>query len=212
MSLVLWPMGILLAVFPTPVFGKSQFHTWYSEYGFIFSRIIQLNCSSEYDFYKAGSTNGTYWTDYVRWLGSGHEVTEQLTVPLVNCIMNACPEFMKSDMASANVLLGLAPAILAVFVFNIDETSLLAVVGKRPFLATMQAAGSPAVVPLRPFEYHNPLEALKSSEEDHHELPPILSLSCLIVIIEYAFVLAAIANVAELSYELGFNTILPFEP
>ena len=49
--------------------------------------------------------------DYSRWLGSWHKVAEQLTVPLVNCIMNACPEFMKSDMASANVLLGLAPCL-----------------------------------------------------------------------------------------------------
>ena len=85
---------------------------------------------------------------------------------------------------------------------NIDETFLLAVVGKRPFFAIMLAADPAALVPIRPLEYRDSLEALKSAE-DHNTLSPNLSPSYLIVIIEHAMVLGAIANVAELSYELG---------
>ncbi|KAJ5623653.1 hypothetical protein N7490_012258 [Penicillium lividum] len=203
---------LLLALLPAPVFARAQFQDWYAEYGFIFSRIIKEDCSSQYDYYKAGRVNNTYWLDTVRWLGSGHEVIEDLAVPLVNCMLNTCPEFIKSDMASANVLLGLAPSILAVLGSNVDETSLLAVVGKRPFLAITLAAGSPAVIPMRPLEYRDPLEALKVRRD---ELPPKLysyHLEALISIIEYVLVLAAIANVAELSLELGFNTTLSFAP
>ncbi|KAJ5769667.1 hypothetical protein N7520_004226 [Penicillium odoratum] len=115
-------------------------------------------------------------------------------------------------MASANVLLGLAPSIPAVLGSNVDETSLLAVVGKRPILAITLAAGSPAVVPMRPLEYRDPLEILKVRSD---ELPPKIysyHLEALISIIEYVLVLAAVANIAELSLELGFNTTLSFAP
>ncbi|KAJ5549631.1 hypothetical protein N7513_006865 [Penicillium frequentans] len=157
---------LFLAFLPNPAFARAQFQDWYAEYGFIFNRIISENCPSEYEFYKAGHTNNTLWLEHSRWLGSGHEVLEQLTVPLINCMLGACPEFIKSDMAGANVLLGLAPSILAVLGSNIDETSLLAVVGNRPFLALILAAGSPAVIPMRPLEYRDPLEALKARTDD----------------------------------------------
>ncbi|KAJ5679924.1 hypothetical protein N7462_008168 [Penicillium macrosclerotiorum] len=213
-SVLLYSLGILVlvAIFSTPVFARSQFQHWYAEYGFIFDRIIQENCTSEYDFYEAGRTNRTYWLDLSRWLGSGPERSEQLTVPLINCIMEACPEFMKSDMASANVLLGLAPGILAVLGSNVDETSLLAVVGKRPFLAIALAAGSPAVVPLRPLEYRSPLEGLRPRDDEVKPRLFSFYIDGLISMLEYAFVVAAIANVAQLSYELGFDTALAFAP
>ncbi|KAJ5917719.1 hypothetical protein N7454_010094 [Penicillium verhagenii] len=203
---------VLLALHATPVFARAQFRDWYAEYGFIFDQIIKQNCSSQFDFYETGRTNNTYWMDSARWLGSGHEVIEQLAVPLVNCMLNACPEFIKSDMASANVVLGLAPSILSVLGSTVEETSLLAVVGNRPFLALSLAAGSPAVIPLRPLEDRDPLEALKARGDD---LPPNLypyHIEAIISIIEYAFVIASIANVAELSLELGFKTTLSFAP
>ncbi|KAJ5860729.1 uncharacterized protein N7529_008039 [Penicillium soppii] len=109
--------------------------------------------------------------------------------------MKACPEFMKSDMATSSVSLGLAPATLAVLGSNIDQISLLPAVGKCAFLAIMLAAGSPAVAPLRPVERRNPLEALELSEDDHDGLMPTLFSSHLIAIIDYGFVLAT-------SYEL----------
>ncbi|KAJ5797284.1 uncharacterized protein N7503_006580 [Penicillium pulvis] len=207
------PLHLLfLAFLPTPVFARAQFQDWFAEYGFIFNRIISENCPSEYEFYKTGHTNNTLWMEHIRWLGSEREVLEQLTVPLINCMLGACPEFIKSDMAGANVLLGLAPSILAVLGSDIDETSLLAVVGNRPFLALILAAGSPAVVPMRPLEYRDPLEALKARTD---ELPlkfysyPV---EVVISIVEYGLRFAAIANTIEMTLSLGFQTILSFAP
>ncbi|KAJ5909289.1 hypothetical protein N7504_003932 [Penicillium tannophilum] len=207
------PLHLLFVAFlPTPAFARAQSQDWYAEYGFIFNRIISDNCPSEYEVYKAGHANNTLWKAHSRWLGSGHEVLEQLTVPLINCMLGACPEFIISDMAGANVLLGLAPSILAVLGSNIDETSLLAVVGNRPFFALILAAGSPAVIPMRPLEYRDPLEALKARTD---ELPLNLysyHVEVVLSMVEYGLGFAAIANTTELTLSLGFQTVLSFAP
>ncbi|KAJ5807466.1 hypothetical protein N7447_010922 [Penicillium robsamsonii] len=100
-----------------------------AEFGFIFERIIRENCSSEYHFYLTAQKNRTYWYEISRWIGSGS--TAALTAPLINCVMGACPEYMKNNMASASVLLGLALMILATLGSEVDETPVLAVIGNR---------------------------------------------------------------------------------
>jgi hypothetical protein len=204
----------LFLLFPlqiTRVSGaRDQFQHWYPEFDFIFDRIIQENCSSEYHFYLTAQKNRTYWYETSRWIGSGS--TAALTAPLVNCIMGACPEYMKSNMASANVLLGLAPMILATLGSDVDETSVLAVIGNRPFFALCLAFGSPAVVALRAFDYRAPQAVLKDRPG---RLAPIFftfHIELLITVLEYALVFAAITNVGTLGYQLGQNVALSFAP
>ncbi|KOS42987.1 hypothetical protein ACN38_g6119 [Penicillium nordicum] len=209
--LSIFSLLLLLFLQITHVSGaRDQFQHWYPEFDFIFDRIVRENCSSEYHFYLTAQKNRTYWHETSRWIGSGS--TAALSAPLVNCIMGACPEYMKSNMASANVLLGLAPMILATLGSDVDETSVLAVIGNRPFFALCLTVGSPAVIALRAFDYRDPQAVLKDRPG---RLPPMFfnfHIELLITVLEYALVFAAITNVGTLGYQLGRNVALSFAP
>ncbi|KAJ5703908.1 hypothetical protein N7493_011046 [Penicillium malachiteum] len=204
---------LLLLTLLTPVLaGRDLFEHWYPEYGFIFQRLIHEKCSTEYAWYKTRNGNHTYMHEKTRYLGAGPSKTEELVVPLVNCLMESCPEFMKSNMASANVLLGLAPVMLAALGSNLDETSILTVIGNRPILALALAAGSTSVISMRPFEHRDPLESLKPVEGAMIPTFFPFYIEALISVFEHVMVFAAVANVATLGYALGHDTIMAFAP
>ncbi|KAJ5514107.1 hypothetical protein N7463_003659 [Penicillium fimorum] len=190
--------------------ARDQFQHWYPEFSPIFERIVRENCSAEYHFYLTAQKNRTHWNETSRWIGSGSSAS--LTAPLVNCIMGACPEYMKSNMASANVLLGLAPMILATLGSDVDETSVLAVIGNRPFFALCLTVGSPAVVALRSFEYRDPPALLRDRPGRLAPMFFTFRIELLVTVLEYAFVFAAITNVGTLGYQLGQNVALSFAP
>ena len=141
------------------VAATNQFRDWYPEFSLPFSTILQDNCTKEYDIYLTGKR--TNINDHL----TGGDSDNQLAQPVVNCILSSTSEFIKSAMASAQVLLGLTPTMLAVLGPSTEETSLLFVVGRRPFLALCLAVGSPAVFPLRSFENKDSLEILKWRED-----------------------------------------------
>jgi hypothetical protein len=62
-------------------------------------------------------------------------------------------------MASADVLLGLTPAILAALGSSTSELSRL--LALRPVLGFLMVLGSPAANPIRTFDYHSPKTDLK---------------------------------------------------
>lgn len=72
---------------------------------------------------------------------------DQATIQLADCILENTPEIIKSRMASAQVLLGLTPSLLAVLAPGAWQTGVIAAAGKRPLLALVLAAGSPTLVP-----------------------------------------------------------------
>lgn len=145
-----------------------------------------------------------------RYTGGGW--TSQLAQPVVNCILEHTSEFVKSNVASAQVLLGLSPPMLAVLGPSAEETSLLFIVGRRPFLALCIAAGSPAIFPMRLFDNKDPIGLLKNRQA-RLSPPPLKHVHALIVMaLEYLVVLAAIANVVTLSRELGDQAVCNFAP
>ena len=188
------------------VAATNQFHDWYPEFSLPFSTILQDNCTKEYDIYLTGKR-----TNIIDHL-TGGDSDNQLAQPVVNCILSSTSEFIKSAMASAQVLLGLTPTMLAVLGPSTEETSLLFVVGRRPFLALCLAAGSPAVFPLRSFENKDPLEILKWREDRLR--PPMVqgTRERIIMILQYAFAFGAIANSALVSRQLGISVISNFAP
>jgi hypothetical protein len=117
---------------------------------------------------------------------------------------------MKSNMASAGVVLGLTPTILAMLGSSTTDTALLSIVAMRPLLALCLAIGSPAASPLRPFEYVDPIESLASSGE--RKSVPLYGITgqLAVSIVEYLIVFAAITNIASVSYQLGIQTICSF--
>ncbi|KAH8588812.1 hypothetical protein B0O99DRAFT_554606 [Bisporella sp. PMI_857] len=205
------PMIILFFLFFVSIAAAkpatNQFQHWYREFGFIFERIRINNCTPEYEAYLSGQINSSY----IDWY-SGAETTNGLAQPVVNCILGYTSEFIKSNMNSAGVLLGLMPTILAAVGSSADETSMLSVISRRPLLALLLATGSPAVFPRRSFEHRDPIGILREREGRLH--PPVLSgfTRALIMVIEYFFTLAAIANVVTISWELGRQVICTFAP
>jgi hypothetical protein len=76
-------------------------------------------------------------------------------------------------MASAGVLLGLTPTILAAVGSSADETVMLFILSKRPLLVVFLVGGSPAIFPMRSFEYQDPIGLLR--ERGGRLYPPRLS-------------------------------------
>lgn len=187
--------------------ARNQFKKWYPEYGFIFDRILHTNCTKEYDVYLHATRN---FSPTDRYNGGGF--SNHLAQPVVNCILEHCSEFIKSSIGSAQVLLGLTPAMLAVLGPSTEETSLLFVIGRRPLLALCIAAGSPAVFPMRSFDNKDPVALLKD-HEGRLRPPPIHHAHALVVMaLEYVVVIAAIINIATLSRQLGLQVVCNYAP
>ncbi|KAH8585554.1 hypothetical protein B0O99DRAFT_696354 [Bisporella sp. PMI_857] len=68
---------------------------------------------------------------------------------VIDCFFNYMRDIDKAEMASAGVLLGLMPTIIASAGSTLADTALL--VSKRPLLAFLLAIESPSVTPLRIF-------------------------------------------------------------
>ncbi|KAH8648505.1 hypothetical protein BX600DRAFT_442794 [Xylariales sp. PMI_506] len=133
-----------------------------------------------------------------------------LTHVVVNCVLENTPEIIKSKMASAQVVLGLAPTILATLGTGPQETGLLAVVGRRPLLALALAAGSPAVFSIRSFEYIKSIEEL---QEHYMHRPGFLRrLDPAMSVVELALALLSVANIGELAWQLGATVIFTALP
>ncbi|GKU01263.1 hypothetical protein FLAG1_03388 [Fusarium langsethiae] len=188
----------------------EPFHQFYTEWGFIFERIIHDNCSAEYDIYTDGKMPRSKWYETSRWLGSGS--TSANVVPLADCIINYSPEYMKAGMAAANVILGLTPAILSSLGSGVEETSTLFICGRRPFLALCLCLGSPGVPPLRLFEHRQLSQPLERRQGRLKLQRYSFSTETLILIAEYLIVFASIANVAQLGHEMGSRVVLVFAP
>lgn len=141
---------------------------------------------------------------------------------IMNLVLEAFPEFRKGEMASASVILGLAPALLQQLSPTYADTAELAIC--RPLLAFLVAAGSPAVGLLDP---GNCLNVVKKLEDKHkygaveerdftrieqectwtHDLAPTI-----ICLVEYVLAGVAIANSLHLAYTLGVWAVLSFTP
>ena len=186
---------------------RPQFTHWYPEYRDIFRQILRENCSEEYQYYLYSSMNKAYKFSF-----TGGAPTTQLSQPVVQCILQSTSEFIKSNMASAQVLLGLTPTMLATLGPSTEETSVLFVVGRRPILSLCIAAGSTALFPMRAFEHRDPVGLLR--ERGGRLEPPRLmrEWASMILILEYAIVAAAVVNIVSVSKELGQRTTSSFAP
>ena len=109
---------------------------------------------------------------------------------------------------SAAVILGILPGLLGSLGARLSEISYLSV--HRPILSFLLALGSPAVWPTRMFEYDDPVETVKEginkivmpSWREYPRLSACLSAA------QYILALASIANMVEISLQLGRKSIL----
>jgi hypothetical protein len=88
-------------------------------------------------------------------------VSRRRALPVVECVLGRMPETLKANLlAAAGVVLGLLPSLLSFLASDITEVGL-----RRPELALLLAAGSPAVNPIKVCEYSDPLRLLLPGPE-----------------------------------------------
>ncbi|KAI1819807.1 hypothetical protein F4861DRAFT_110434 [Xylaria intraflava] len=185
----------------------SQFTSWYGQYGYVFRDILHNNCSRQYNNYLYGTeANLTVnWSDGANY----HSI---IVEPVIQCILENTSEYVKSEMSSAQVLLGLAPTIIALLGPSSSELALLTVVARRPILAGLLALACPAVYLSRAFERGNPLDILADQEGRLRQWRPRGWKSILLGALQHLIVLIALTNIATLYYQLGVKTICMFWP
>ncbi|CAF3458880.1 unnamed protein product [Fusarium graminearum] len=201
---------VLILHVGSAIADMEPFHVFYTEWGFIFERIIRDNCSAEYVTYMDGKMPRSEWYKTSRWLGSGSTCAN--VIPLADCIVKYSPEYMKAGMAAANVVLGLTPAILSSLGSGVEETSTLFICGRRPFLALCLCLGSPGIPPLRLFEHRQLSQPLERRQGRLRLQLYSFGTETLILIAEYVLVFVSIANVAQLGHEMGSRVVLVFAP
>ncbi|KAI5919148.1 hypothetical protein F4810DRAFT_517417 [Camillea tinctor] len=165
--------------------------------------ILRNNCSEELATYREGNVDPT-------------KAKSALVTPVIECILNEFPEYRKAEMASSAVILGLLPTILQSLGSTAAETALLGL--RRPVLAFLLSAGSPAVSPMKGSEFVETVATFIEGESkglailgfSWSRIPP--SMRALISVVEYLIVGGAVANVVDLAYELGRHAIVAFAP
>jgi hypothetical protein len=168
---------------------------------FIFQNTLQQSCNVEYRAYL----HGTKANSTIQWY-DGDDAHTEFTEPVINCILNNISQDILYQLQSVQIIIGLTPTILAILGASSDETSLLAVIGKRPLLALLLASASPSVYTSRAFDYRNPREILKERDGRYH-VSPKKGRRRLIVIAQYVVILAALANIATINWQLGTQTV-----
>ncbi|KAK6077227.1 hypothetical protein SCUP515_05076 [Seiridium cupressi] len=104
----------------------------------VMPEILRNSCSEQYAAYQTGNVN----------VRAGRS---SLVTPIINCVLEQFLDFRKAEMAASAVILGLLPTILQSLGSTTAETSLLGL--RRPGLAFLLAAGSPAVAFMKTGEF-----------------------------------------------------------
>lgn len=121
-------------------------------------------------------------------------------------MLSSVSETIRADMASASVLLGLTPTILANIGSTVAELSLLSL--RRLFLTFLISLGSLVINPGRVVMYED-LFALSDSYTCALVIPRICRpWSIVVSIIQYLLAAAAVFNVLQLCYRLGMQSAI----
>lgn len=207
---------LLLQQSPGALASLVQFQQWYHEYRLVFNKTLYEDCHDVYEYYLSGIVNWTQFEEHDMWTGASK--TSALVQPVANCILEHTSPYILVNMASAAVLLGLAPTILATMGSSIEETSTLIVIAQRPLLGCFLALGSPSVNPLRTFKYFDPLKILE--ERKGRKPPPDferfgkfrMAAEYGVLILEYLLASAAIVNMVMLGLDLRSRVVCTFAP
>lgn len=196
---------------------RNQFKEWYPEFRLLFSTLINGTCAPLYNTYLHADRSSVP-IDYL----SGGSSKSRLAQPVVNCILSGTAEIVKTNMSSAQVLLGLTPTILAGLGPSVEDVATLAIVGRRPLLAFLIAVGSPAI---NPISSSGPEMTDLRKKEDVTDAAVVLNdtqgrlrISGKILggrrmlYLEYAIVIASISILGWTVYELAKRTVPNFAP
>ncbi|CAH0057392.1 unnamed protein product [Clonostachys solani] len=140
------------------------------------------------------------------------------TLLLVECLLQNAPELTKALMAASQVLLGVAPTILALLGPSVVQIGVIAAAGRQYPLAMLLALASPTVSPSLD---HSSVRQIFQDKKGRvgtfpwrprgeeasrrKSLWPVLGQS-----LAYLLAMGSIANVAELCYRISSRTVFTF--
>ncbi|KAF4971979.1 hypothetical protein FZEAL_9697 [Fusarium zealandicum] len=204
-ALSLLVLGLSTLVTPVSASWTNPLEHFYSQYSHGLQDIIQNNCSDTYALYLADRRNVSAIRSELRIFGM-HSMNHEM----IECILENSPELVKSKMAAAAIVLGLAPTIIASLGVRPQDTALLSVVGRRHMLAFAVAVGSPAINAYRASEYATVIDSLRDRSLKRPSL--IRKLDPFITAFSYILAAASIANIGELTYRLGARATFSIVP
>ncbi|KAI6779099.1 uncharacterized protein J7T54_007554 [Emericellopsis cladophorae] len=184
-----------------------QFDWFFPGWNEYIQEILADSCGAELAAYRTGNINTTI-------------ALSSLATPVVDCILDEYPEFLKTELSASAVVLGSLPIILQSLGSTTAETALIGL--RRPGLAFLLAAGSPTVAANTAGEFVETLSkfVVTDGEDvaasfnlpgvDWSVVPPLMQL--LISFAEYLIVGGAVANVIHMAYRLGVHAIVGFTP
>ncbi|KAK3389771.1 hypothetical protein B0H63DRAFT_464309 [Podospora didyma] len=196
-------LALLVAMHVTAVVAwpsMDRFESWYPQYRTTFETIMRQNCTGFLKAYRSGD-----YSNEIDYVGGGDEHSQNIQ-PLVQCLLENTSEYVKTSMSASQVLLGVTPTILSILGASVEESALLYIVGRRPFLAWILALGSPSLYFNRAFEYRNPHEIIQGHNEHLPQHRPGGWKSAGIVCLEYLLAMASVTNIAVQTWELGLQT------
>jgi len=171
--------------------SHDQFHRFFWQWDEGLRATLATNCSAALNTYNDPNNH-----------------SRTAVYDVVQCLLDQTPNFRALEMAVASVILGLTPTLIQSLGTTTVQTSILSL--RRPALAFFLSIGSPVVNPLRSTAYMNDVDDLERPVAWYPSRLPLDGASwagSLVSLAEYLIVLAAVANVSTLAYELGYWSI-----
>ena len=173
-----------------------KFQYWFSEYEAHFEESSTIVCNYTLQQYLHPDLHTP-------------QSTNLLIAHHADCILANTTETIQFNMASAAVMLGLMPSLMASFGPTLAESSVLLL--ERPFLGFVLAIGSPAMYPSRPLESYNPLDTLTQPPMRLPIASHGRKMSVIISLIQLLVAVVAAGNVIATSLELGAKTVVTWK-
>ncbi|KAF4962472.1 hypothetical protein FSARC_9447 [Fusarium sarcochroum] len=190
--------AIILCYHVTPVTARersyTQFQHFFPAWDVIIKDQLKTNCTEPLNAYQNRS-----------------DPTPQLGYHVIDCILDTMPEFRKAELASAAVILGLAPSMLQLMSASYLDTAALAF--RRPGLSLLLAMSSSGVRPLTATEYDDFITTM-GTDPFHINFGSAQSAwaPAAVSLLEYVFAAASVANNAHLAYQLSTWAVCTFAP
>lgn len=202
--------------------SRGQFKHWYSQYSYQFKILSRDLCTQEYSVYLYGTRQNT---EEVTLSGSGKYTL--FIQPMINCLLENSSDYIKYQLGSSQVMLGITPTIIALLGASSEELCLLALIGRRRLLGLLLAASSPSIYTERAFKYQDPDKILKERQygrpdshdyhdghgDGYHVIPTMPHRwRWFFVSLEYVAASFALTNIATLNWQLGAKSVNSLSP
>ncbi|KAF4419330.1 hypothetical protein FACUT_11498 [Fusarium acutatum] len=188
-------LSILPFIPPTTALRRSnkQFREFFPAWQPLLKDQLKHNCSAEIQAYLNISSPA---------LRPGYRV--------IDCILTTMPEFRKAELASAAVILGVAPSVLQLLSASYLDTAILAY--RRPGLAVLLAMCSSGVKPLTASDYDDFINKMSAESSTTFVVPRFVGAKGIVSLVEYFIAAASVANNAYLTYQLCLQAVCTFAP